>query len=88
MSAVAIGPVVEPDYQPLKLSELTDCETVVCLMSRMTAGLGVQLLWCPITEQVAITLALNGELETFSVPTDSALEAFHHPYAYGATLPL
>lgn len=61
---------------------------VVCLLSRLTAGLGVQALWSPSRSETYITVTLNGETETFEVPSDSLLDAFEHPYAFGATLNL
>lgn len=60
----------------------------VALLGRITAGLGVQLLWDPRNGDTFITVVLDGETETFPVPPDQAREAFIHPYAYGATLPL
>ena len=35
-----------------------------------------------------ITVTLNGETETFQVPNSKLLDAFDHPFAYGATLDL
>lgn len=61
---------------------------MIVLLSRMTAGLGVQLLWDPRNGDTFITTTLNGETETFAVDPREAGEAFKHPYAYGATLPL
>lgn len=60
----------------------------IALLGRVTAGLGVQLLWNPLTGETFLTVALNGETETFSVPPEAAKEAFDHPYAFGASLPL
>lgn len=66
----------------------TDPREIECLESRLTAGLGVQLLWNRETGSTFITVTLNGETETFPVDEDKALEAFEHPFAFGATLPL
>lgn len=57
---------------------------VRCLLSRLTAGLGVQALVQG--DRTFITVTLNGATETFEVPGDRLLDAFDHPYAYGATL--
>jgi hypothetical protein len=59
---------------------------VECLLSRLTAGLGVQALVAD--GEAYITVTLNGATETFPVPPNSLLDAFEHPFAYGATLPL
>jgi hypothetical protein len=61
---------------------------VVALQGRITAGLGVQLLWSPLDGQTYLTCTLNGECDTFAVPPEQALDAFAHPYSYGCTLPL
>ena len=66
---------------------------VVCLASRLTAGLGVQLLTNRAKNEddeprAFITLVLNGATETFEVKPEDALDAFQHPYAFGGTLPL
>jgi len=61
---------------------------IMALCGRMYAGLGVQLLWSPITGETFCTVTLAGETETFPVPRDRALDAFEHPYAYGASLKL
>jgi hypothetical protein len=61
---------------------------VVCLLSRLTAGLGVQALWSPTDGTTWITVVLNGATETFEVPGENLAEAFEHPYVFGATLPL
>lgn len=78
MEADALLASAEPEYP-------TD---VVCLASRMTAGLGVQALYVFSTGECAVTVTLNGETETFSVPRAELMAAFNHPYAYGATLDL
>lgn len=63
-----------------------DRDGVRCLLSRLTAGLGVQALVRG--DDCYITITLNGATETFPVPAARLLDAFDHPYAYGATLPL
>lgn len=71
----ALGAALEPERDGVR-----------CLLSRLTAGLGVQALVKG--DETFITVTLNGETETFPVPRDRLLDAFDHPYAYGATLPL
>ena len=61
---------------------------MICLLSRLTAGLGVQLLWDPRNGDTFITVTLNGDTETFPVDPFNAADAFQHPFAYGASLPL
>lgn len=74
------GTTVKLDEAPARL--------LVALQGRVTAGLGVQLLWDPRCGDTFITVALNGETETFQVDPEDAGQAFIHPYAFGATLPL
>lgn len=59
---------------------------LVALKGRITAGLGVQLLADVAHGRTFITLALDGETETFEVPAEHALDAFDHPFCYGGTL--
>ena len=59
---------------------------LVALKGRINAGLGVQLLADLATGETFITLALNGETETFPVDPERALDAFEHPFCYGGTL--
>jgi hypothetical protein len=62
---------------------------VVALCGRVNAGLSVQLLTTRGEDVRAwITLDVNGRTETIEVQPGSALDAYHHPYAYGATLPI
>lgn len=60
----------------------------VALLGRVTAGLGVQLLWDPRSGDTFVTCTLDGQCETFQVEPEEAREAFLHPFAYGCTLPL
>jgi hypothetical protein len=88
-------PPVSPEHQAredeidalLEAARPDDVE-VVCLLSRLTSGLGVQALWAPENGTTHVTVTLNGETETFEVPPALLREAFDHPFAYGATLPL
>jgi hypothetical protein len=54
------------------------------LDARVADGIQVRLLWYPSTNRVAVEVfdAASGESFEFDVPADSALDAFHHPYAY------
>lgn len=62
---------------------------IVALCGRQNSGLSVQLLTTTGEDVRAwVTLDLNGQTETIEVEPASALDAYHHPYAYGATLPL
>ena len=72
-----------PDVEP-------DVPATVVLCSRLTAGLGVQLLTNRSDDEPRawITLVLNGECETFEIQPEDALDAFAHPFAFGGTLPL
>lgn len=88
-------PPVSPEHQgredeidALLESAKPEQVDVVCLLSRVTAGLGVQALWAPADGSTHITVALNGVTETFEVDPANLREAFDHPYIFGATLPL
>jgi hypothetical protein len=64
---------------------------IVALCGRQNAGLSVQLLLATgdaLTSRTFVSLDVNGKTETIEVEPSSALDAYHHPYAYGATLPL
>ena len=62
---------------------------IVALCGRTNAGLSVQLLTTTGEDVRAfISLDVNGLTETVEVAPEHALDAYHHPYAYGATLPL
>lgn len=84
VGGVATTPVRDAVEDALFAALEPERDGVHCLLSRLTAGLGVQLLVQG--NRAFITVALNGETETFEVPGDKALDAFDHPYAYGATL--
>lgn len=79
---------VAPDANVDHLDFETDVPALelVALKGRITAGLGVQLLADVAQGRTFITLALDGETETFEVPAASALDAFDHPFCYGGTL--
>jgi len=81
-------PPVSPGepIEPFDFEAAEDPRELVALKGRITAGLGVQLLVDLRTSETFITLALDGETETFDVPSDRALDAFEHPFAYGGTL--
>ena len=52
-------------------------------------GIEVRLLWNPKTNAVSVWVAeREGSTFEFEVPPGDALEAFHHPYAYTANIPL
>lgn len=80
-------PTVEPS-RALVLVQ-SDRPTLVALCGRQNAGLSVQLL-TTVGEDVRafVSLDVNGRGETIEVAPEHALDAYHHPYAYGATLPL
>jgi hypothetical protein len=86
-------PPVSPEHRAAEveadalLASAEDRPDVVCLCSRLTAGLGVQLLTTrdePV--RAFITLTLDGQTETFEIDPSTALDAFQHPFAYGGTL--
>jgi hypothetical protein len=56
---------------------------------RSSDGTEVRLLWNSRTERVSVTVHDGpvGESMAFEVDPADALRAFHHPYAYAATLP-
>lgn len=67
----------------------TERPELVAVAGRITAGLAVQLLVEPKRDGRAwLTLGLNGKTETIEVPAGQALDAYLHPYCYGASLPL
>ena len=62
---------------------------IVALCGRQNSGLSVQLLTTTGEDVRAfVSLDVNGRTETIEVEPSDALDAYHHPYAYGATLPL
>jgi hypothetical protein len=48
-------------------------------------GIDVSLLWNPVTNCVSIQVVdtRSGEVLAFPVAADDAVNAFHHPYAFG-----
>lgn len=85
---VADVPPVSPGLliEPFDFEAAEDPRDLIALRGRITAGLGVQLLVDLLSRQTFITLALDGETETFEVPPSAANDAFEHPFAYGGTL--
>ena len=82
-----------PTTEPLRALEagtsVVPPADIVALCGRTNAGLSVQLLTTRGDDVRAfITLDVNGRTETVEVEPSDALDAYHHPYAYGATLPL
>jgi hypothetical protein len=57
---------------------------------RTSDGVDVRLLWNSWTNQVFVAVEdqRSGELFEVTVHGVEALDAFHHPYAYGASDPL
>jgi hypothetical protein len=53
---------------------------------RTNDGIDVRLLWNSWTDRVFVAVEdqRSGELFEVTVPGTYALDAFHHPYAYGA----
>lgn len=74
--------------EPFDFDAYEDPRDLVALHGRITAGLGVQLLFDRLSGETFVTVTLNGETETFPVPGEHANDAFEHPYCYGATLAL
>jgi len=81
---------VEPVRRLEAATSVAPPADIVALVGRVNSGLSVQLLTNRSDEdpRAWITLDVNGRTETIEVEPSSALDAFHHPYAYGATLPL
>ena len=54
------------------------------LASRQNGGLHIALLWDPLDDVVAVTVAdrCSGHAFRFAVEAARALDAFHHPFAY------
>jgi len=57
---------------------------------RSNDGLEVTLLWQPETDSVTVAVfdAKNGDDFDLDVEPADAMDAFHHPYAYAASLGL
>ena len=58
------------------------------LAQRSVNGIEVTLYWQPIPDSVAVEVRDASTEEAFeiTVPRDRALDAFHHPFAYAASL--
>ena len=56
------------------------------LAHRSSNGIEVTLLWGPSTGEVVVEVIDHSAAEAFelAVPSENALDAFHHPYAYAA----
>jgi hypothetical protein len=58
------------------------------LAQRSADGIEVTLYWESIPDSVAVEVRVASSEEAFeiTVPRDRALDAFHHPFAYAASL--
>lgn len=66
---------------------MTSHHTTIELDSRTTDGIEVRLLWHSAENRVTVTATdtRSGEVLEIAVrETESALDVFHHPYAYAA----
>jgi hypothetical protein len=56
------------------------------LAHRISNGIEVTLLWGPASSEVVVEVIDHGSGQLFeiAVPSDRALDAFHHPYAYAS----
>jgi hypothetical protein len=56
------------------------------LAHRVSNGIEVTLFWGPISGEVIVEVVDHSSEHFFelSVPSECALDAFHHPYAYAA----
>jgi hypothetical protein len=56
------------------------------LAHRMSNGIEVTLLWGPAKKEVVVEVVDHGAAHVFeiTVPSERALDAFHHPYAYAS----
>jgi hypothetical protein len=56
------------------------------LANRVSNGIEVTLLWGPTSGEVVVEVLDHSSEEAFevSVPSECALDAFHHPFAYAA----
>src|SRR6266498_1642 len=54
------------------------------LANRVSNGIEVTLFWGPVTREVVVEVIDHSaeQIFEFSVPSERALDAFHHPYAY------
>jgi hypothetical protein len=62
--------------------------TTVELDRRRSGRLEISLMWHPVTDTVSVLLRDLDTGAAFPIPVarDRALEAFHHPYAYAASV--
>jgi predicted metal-dependent phosphoesterase TrpH len=56
------------------------------LANRVSNGIEVTLLWGPSTGEVVVEVIDHSAEQAFelTVPSERALDAFHHPYAYAS----
>jgi predicted metal-dependent phosphoesterase TrpH len=56
------------------------------LANRVSNGLEVTLSWGPVTGEVLVEVIDHSAEQVFelSVPSERALDAFHHPFAYAS----
>jgi hypothetical protein len=56
------------------------------LAHRVSNGIEVTLFWGPNTGEVVVEVVDHGAAHAFevSVPSERALDAFHHPYVYAS----
>lgn len=88
-AAAEIDAIPVTDVVRLEQAEDVDRPEIIALCGRQNSGLSVQLLTTVGDDVRAwITLDVGGRTETVEIRPQDALDAFQHPYAYGATLPL
>ncbi|MGZ8688231.1 MAG: hypothetical protein ACXWZP_07365, partial [Gaiellaceae bacterium] len=58
------------------------------LAHREADGIAVTLVWDPVGDRVSVLVsdARTGDRFEFAVPSDRALDAFNHPFAYAPDL--
>jgi hypothetical protein len=64
---------------------MTETETdLIELATRQNGGVEVRLLWNPAADEltVAVLDERTGEAFEIPVPSESALDAFYHPFVY------
>jgi predicted metal-dependent phosphoesterase TrpH len=56
------------------------------LANRVSNGIEVTLSWGPVSGDVVVEVSDRSveQVFEFSVPSECALDAFHHPYAYAS----
>ena len=67
-------------------STITTTTTRRELAHRASNGIEVSLFWGPVTGEVVVEVVDHSSEHFFelTVPSERALDAFHHPYAYAA----